>query len=99
LFLERGAFDTWVNDYRQRLMQEISVDVARHTQMNQVNPVYILRNYMAQLAIEKAEANDASEVERLLTLLKTPFTEQADMERYADHPPAWADRISVSCSS
>jgi hypothetical protein len=99
LFLERSAFDTWVNNYRQRLMQESSVDLARHTQMNQVNPAYILRNYMAQLAIEKAEANDASEVERLLTLLKNPFTEQAGMERYADHPPAWADRISVSCSS
>lgn len=99
LFLERGAFDAWVKDYRQRLTQESSVDLARQTQMNQVNPAYILRNYMAQLAIEKAEANDASEVERLLTLLKNPFTEQAGMERYADHPPAWADRISVSCSS
>lgn len=99
LFLDRAAFDAWVEQYRQRLAQENSVDNLRQIQMNQVNPVYILRNYMAQQAIEKAEKGDASEVECLLKLLQNPFTEQAGMECYADHPPAWADSISVSCSS
>lgn len=99
LFLERTAFENWVEHYRQRLAQEDSLDTKRHTQMKQVNPAYILRNYMAQQAIEQAERGDASEVERLLKLLQQPFTEQAGMERYADHPPAWADSISLSCSS
>jgi serine/tyrosine/threonine adenylyltransferase len=88
-----------VEQYRQRLAQENSTDTVRQVRMNQVNPAYILRNYLAQAAIEKAEAGDASEVDRLLKLLQDPFTEQEGMERYADHPPAWADSISVSCSS
>lgn len=99
LFLERSVFDAWVEQYRQRLAQEGSIDTERQARMKQVNPAYILRNYLAQLAIEQAEAGDASEVERLLKLLQDPFTEQAGMERYMDHPPAWADSISVSCSS
>lgn len=99
LFLERTAFDQWVEHYRQRLAQESSVDTKRQLQMQGVNPAYILRNYMAQQAIEQAERGDASELERLLKLLQQPFTEQAGMECYADHPPAWADQISLSCSS
>lgn len=99
LFLERTAFDTWSAEYRQRLVQEGSVDLERQQRMRQVNPAYILRNYMAQQAIEQAERGDASEVDRLLKLLQNPFIEQAGMERYADHPPAWADSISLSCSS
>lgn len=99
LFLERTAFDAWIKQYRQRLVHEGSIDIERQRQMKQVNPAYILRNYMAQQAIEKAEIGDASEVERLLILLQEPFTEREGMERYADHPPAWADSISVSCSS
>lgn len=99
LFLERTAFDTWSAEYRQRLVQEGSVDLERQQRMKQVNPAYILRNYMAQQAIEQAERGDASEVDRLLKLLQNPFIEQAGMERYADHPPAWADSISLSCSS
>lgn len=99
LFVDRSAFDAWAMQYRQRLAQEYSVDAERQWWMQQVNPAYILRNYMAQQAIVKAELGDASEVERLLKLLQKPFTEQVGMEAYADHPPAWADSISVSCSS
>lgn len=99
LFVDRSAFDAWAKQYRERLMQEQSIDTERHMRMQQVNPAYILRNYMAQQAIAKAEQGDASEVDLLLKLLQQPFTEQAGMERYMDHPPAWADSISVSCSS
>lgn len=99
LFVERTAFDVWAMQYRERLGQEQSVDAERQMRMQQVNPAYILRNYMAQQAIVKAEQGDASEVELLLKLLQQPFTEQIGMERYMDHPPAWADSISVSCSS
>ncbi|TXH69066.1 MAG: YdiU family protein [Thiothrix sp.] len=99
LFVDRSAFDTWAMQYRERLAQEQSVDTERQLRMQQVNPAYILRNYMAQQAIAKAEQGDASEVDLLLKLLQQPFTEQPGMERYLDHPPAWADSISVSCSS
>lgn len=99
LFVDRTAFDAWAIQYRERLGQEQSVDAERQMRMQQVNPAYILRNYMAQQAIAKAEQGDASEVELLLKLLQQPFMEQVGMERYMDHPPAWADSISVSCSS
>lgn len=99
LFVDRTAFDAWAMQYRERLGQEQSVDAERQMRMQQVNPAYILRNYMAQQAIAKAEQGDASEVELLLKLLQQPFMEQVGMERYMDHPPAWADSISVSCSS
>ena len=99
LFLDREAFDHWAVDYRQRLIEEGSDDVQRKRAMNQVNPKYILRNYMAQIAIEKAEAGDYSEIDKMMRLLQSPFDEHPDAEIYAGHPPSWAEQISVSCSS
>jgi hypothetical protein len=68
--------------------------------MDQVNPKYVLRNYLAQNAINAAtERRDYTEVAQLLDLLRTPFTEQSDRERYAESPPDWGKRLSISCSS
>ncbi|XRS39001.1 protein adenylyltransferase SelO [Pseudoduganella sp. R-34] len=99
LFIDRPAFDKWAEAYRARLRAENSDDAARKLAMDQVNPKYVLRNYMAQLAIEKAQNKDFSEVERLLTLLERPFDEQAENEQYAGFPPDWSSQLSVSCSS
>lgn len=63
-------------------------------------PKYILRNYLAELAIRKAEdEQDYSEIDSLFRMLQKPFDEQAEFEDYAGHPPAWAGDIAVSCSS
>jgi uncharacterized protein YdiU (UPF0061 family) len=67
--------------------------------MRAVNPKYILRNYLAQQAIERAQEGDYSEVARLLRVLSRPFDEHPGDEALAGLPPAWAGRISVSCSS
>ncbi len=99
LFIDRPAFDTWAEAYRARLRAENSDDAARKLAMDQVNPKYVLRNYMAQLAIEKAQKKDFSEVERLLALLARPFDEQPENEHYAGFPPDWSSQLSVSCSS
>ncbi|HEY0586488.1 MAG TPA: YdiU family protein [Pseudoduganella sp.] len=99
LFIDRPAFDTWAEAYRARLRAENSDDVARKLAMDQVNPKYVLRNYMAQVAIEKAQNKDFSEVERLLALLERPFDEQTENEQYAGFPPDWSSQLSVSCSS
>ncbi len=99
LFIDRPAFDQWAELYRTRLRVENSDDAARKLAMDQVNPKYVLRNYMAQLAIEKAQNKDFSEVERLLALLERPFDEQPENEQYADFPPDWSSQLSVSCSS
>jgi hypothetical protein len=98
-FLDPGRFDIWAARYRDRLQDEQSHDDERRRRMDQVNPRYILRNYLAQGAIEKAQQKDYSEIERLLQLLHDPFTEQPGMERYAAAPPNWGKHLSVSCSS
>jgi uncharacterized protein YdiU (UPF0061 family) len=99
MFLDRPAFDAWAAQYRSRLQQENSQDEERKQRMHAVNPKYVLRNYLAQVAIEKAQKKDFSEVEKLLTILQHPFDEQPEHEAYAALPPAWASSLEVSCSS
>ncbi len=99
LVLDRAAFDAWAARYRSRLQQEDSTDGSRRQAMHAVNPKYVLRNYLAQVAIEKAQQKDYSEIERLLTILENPFDEQPGSEPYAGLPPDWGAHISVSCSS
>jgi uncharacterized protein YdiU (UPF0061 family) len=99
MFIERGAFDAWAVQYRQRLRAEASVDSERKAHMDSVNPKYILRNYLAQVAIEKAQAKDFSEIGKLLSVLEHPFDEQPENESYAALPPDWASQLEVSCSS
>ena len=72
LFLDREAFDKWARRYKDRLREEGSRDDDRMARMNRVNPKYVLRNYLAQTAIEKAQQKDFSEIERLLALLEIP---------------------------
>ena len=64
-----------------------------------VNPKYILRNYLLQTAIVKAENSDYSEVNTLLKLITAAFEEQPEMESYAQEPPDWAKTLELSCSS
>ena len=99
LFLDRPAFDAWAAQYRARLQAEHSDDTQRRLAMNQINPKYVLRNYLAQVAIEKAQNKDFSEVERLLAILQRPYDEQPEHESYAALPPDWASHLEVSCSS
>jgi uncharacterized protein YdiU (UPF0061 family) len=59
----------------------------------------VLRNYLAQMAIDRAQQKDFSEVRRLLQILQKPFDEQDEHESSAQLPPDWASGIEVSCSS
>ena len=99
-FIDREGFDQWTDLYRARLQAESGTDAERKERMDRVNPKYILRNYLAQAAISKAEKErDFSEVDRLLLLLVRPFDEQPEMESYTAPAPEWARHIEVSCSS
>lgn len=99
LFIDRAGFDAWAVDYRARLRQEGSVDPVRREAMHRANPKYILRNYLAQMAIEQAQNGDFSGVHKLLAVLERPFDEQPGNDSYAALPPDWASHLEVSCSS
>lgn len=100
MFFERDEFDHWLTDYRAALKQHASADAERQSRMKQVNPKYVLRNYLAQTAIEKAtQEKDYNEVDTLMQILHNPFDEWPEFEHYAALPPQWASEIEVSCSS
>jgi len=99
LFIDRAAFDAWAQRYAARLQAEASGDAERAARMNAANPKYVLRNHLAETAIERARKGDFGEVQRLLQLLQRPFDEQPENEADAGFPPAWASQLEVSCSS
>jgi uncharacterized protein YdiU (UPF0061 family) len=98
-FIDRDSIDQWFADYIDRLQAEVFSDEAKKVMMDQVNPKYILRNHLGQAAIEKAQQDDFSEIERLQLILSKPFEEQELFEAYAKPPPVDMQRMEVSCSS
>lgn len=97
--LDRHQFEVFLTQY-QSIRENQDID-ALDAEMAKANPVYILRNHMAQKAIELAERDDFSEVERLFKLLSQPFTKQVGLEKAEDLAPLPSDvpEIMVSCSS
>lgn len=97
--LDRRQFEQFLDQYQ--LIREHQDQQLLDQAMSEVNPHYILRNHMAQRAIELAERNDFTEVDRLFKLLSQPFTHQPDLERAEDLAPLPNDvpEVMVSCSS
>lgn len=93
----------WFTQYLNRLKQESISDTNRKVAMDKVNPKYVLRNYMSQLAIEAAEKEDYSLIEELYLLLKNPYQEQNKYQKWFAKRPDWArEKIGssmLSCSS
>ena len=96
---DAGVLDRWLAGYRDRLAAERSKDGERQARMARVNPVYVVRAWLAERAIRQAEAGDPTEIERLRDLLKFPFSERPGMQEYTQSPPAWARDLTISCSS
>jgi uncharacterized protein YdiU (UPF0061 family) len=99
----RQRLNSWLNAYRQRLQHDNLPDELRRQKMNNMNPKYVLRNYLAQQAIDKAEAGDFSMVGELLDLLRNPYDEQPEKAHFAVKRPEWARNRAgcsmLSCSS
>ncbi|NWD05817.1 protein adenylyltransferase SelO [Pseudomonas gingeri] len=99
-FIDLKGFDAWAARYQARVAREPDQDeTRRRARMHAVNPLYILRNYLAQQAIDAAEGGDYSQVRRLHAVLSKPFEEQPGMQAYAERPPEWGKHLEISCSS
>ncbi len=93
----------WLRRYRQRLDQDGQSDSERLQRMNAVNPLYVLRNYLAQTAIDQVMQGNLSYVAELLDVLRRPYTFQPGKEAFALKRPEWARNrpgcSMLSCSS
>ena len=97
--LDRRQFESFLAQYENIRANQDTDEL--DAEMAKANPQYILRNHMAQKAIELAERDDFSEVERLFKLLSQPYIKQPDLEQPEDLAPLPSDvpEVMVSCSS
>ena len=97
--LQSEISKSWVVSFLERHSKETLSKDKRLKLMNQVNPKFILRNYMAQEAIEAAEVNDSSKLETLMIVITQPYEELIEHEKFANKSPIWAKDLEISCSS
>ena len=99
----RRHLSDWMDGYRARLKKSHLSDTERSERMNAINPKYVFRNYLAQLAIDKAEQGNFSMIEELMETLRRPYDEQPEKETFAAGRPEWARNrpgcSMLSCSS
>jgi uncharacterized protein YdiU (UPF0061 family) len=88
----------WLRRYAARVARDGTPHAARAERMNRANPKYVLRNYLAQLAIDALEQNDASVLERLMRVLEKPYDDQPENDDLAERRPEWA-RNRAGCSA
>ena len=90
-------WQNWIDRYLICINADANSDLERKTKMNNLNPKFVLRNYMAQLAIDAAEKEDYSLIEELYTMLKKPYDDQPEYEKWFAKRPEWA-RTKIGCS-
>jgi len=96
-FIDRAGFDSWFTRYRERLQIEQISDEQRQQAMKAANPSVVLRNWLAQRAIDAAEQGNVTVLAQLHEALRQPFAEHSD--DLTQRPPDWGKRLEVSCSS
>lgn len=103
----------WIKQYSKRALLEIKAEPSsaefqdqlkrRKITMNQVNPKYVMRNYLAQQAIDLAEEGDYTQLNELLEVMRHPYEDQPTKEEFSQKRPEWARNkpgcSMLSCSS
>ena len=92
-----NQWNLWFKNYKERLNKELLSHQQRKEKMDAVNPKYVLRNYISQLAIDDADKGDYSLIDELFQLLKKPYDEQPKSEKWFAKRPDWA-KHKVGCS-
>ena len=93
----KDKWDFWFLNYEVRLQHEAISPLEREKKMNAVNPKYVLRNYMSQMAIDEANKGNYTLIDELFSLLKRPYDAQPKHEKWFAKRPEWA-RNKVGCS-
>ena len=97
LFLDGAAFAQWLLSY-QELQRKAPLGLDANLMRNS-NPAFILRNHLAELAIQQAQRGEFTMVQELLQVLSTPYADHPAHSAWAGFPPEWASSIEISCSS
>ena len=93
----RRQIEAWLERYVHRVRNDGISDGDRRQRMNTVNPLFVMRNYLAQLAIDRATQGDFSTIHDLLDTMRKPYETQPGREQFAEKRPDWA-RTKVGCS-
>ena len=99
LFSDQALIVKWLDEYKSLLKQQPQTSTERIARQNQHNAKFVLRNYLAQQAIELAEQGDFTMVNDLMTVLSTPYEEHSEFEQFSQAAPDWGKELCISCSS
>jgi uncharacterized protein YdiU (UPF0061 family) len=98
-FINRERFDEWAEHYTLALMEQGMNSIQRQTQMRQNNPHIVLRSYLAQEVIDRAEQGDFEMFHQFIGALKKPYENIQEYHKFSTPPPVSGKNLEISCSS
>ena len=97
-FPESSELTFFLEQYNQRLLAEEEKDAIRQEKMLLINPKFVLRNYLAQIAIDNY-LHDPKKMEKIFEILANPYSEWEEFDEWSKPPSSNYKNLKVSCSS